>query len=564
MSSFSVARNPQMIFYPSMVVNFQLRLDEGADAPMAMAAEDLAGGNSVATPASTGNQPAVLEAGTDDLSQIIGIVPRSCGVELPGYRQAGTFNLEIAFRDLPLDPRVIRALGVAIHLDTVTPSNFADGMTDQNLFGDSQFDSSKRRASIIETVPENLLLAGLVDNIVTEHADGMSIVRLEGRDLRGILLDTPISSKTLQSVKLDRPINEVVSHIVNSLHPSGSGIKVQVDASEWPSGIPNPQTVDDVTRINLDAAGESIKATAKGEAGEVNFWDLITNLCFLVGGVPHFVGSVLRIRPARTLFDARRQEEVFLAGDSTPFRNGLPRNLRAPQVRGEEQIAFRRITYGRDIRRLSFERKLGGVKVPVVEAVSYDTSGKTRGKDRLLKVQFPETPKARATSTGASGKTPQTDIIRIKVPGVKNKKRLLEIAKDVYQEIGRQEIGGAIETKNLTSFGGDNQDPDLVRLRPGDPVEIRVDASGLSAFPPPIAPLTDIEGQSFEQQVKEVTARLGDARLARALVSANRGETAGLTKTFRTATVRYDWADVGLGIAFDFQNFVEARYDVDS
>ncbi len=556
-------RFPQSVFYPSLVVNLQIRFDEGlALVAQPKAAEDLAGDNAVASAASTGGMgrgPVVLQTGADNLSQIVGLVPRSASVDLPGYRQAGTFNVDLEFRDLPLDPRVIRSMAVAIHLDAVPASDFGVGMT--------QFRPTGRRPSVIETTPDNILIAGLADTITTAHNSSGSTVHFEGRDLRGILLDTPISSETLKSIDLQKPIDQVVAHIVQDLHPQGGGVEVSVNASEWPNGVvPSPYTFNDATRVNVNALGGALRPTAKGEVQQVSFWDLITTYCFFVGGVPHFVGSVLRIRPARSLFDARRQEKSFDPSIPTPFLNGEPRNIRPPLSTAPEQFAFRRLVFGRDIQDIKFERKLTGVKVPVVTVTSYDTGGSTRGTERLLKVQYPPTtkPAARATSVPPSGKVAESSGFTINVPGIKNKDRLLEIAKDVYQEIGRQEMGGSVETKNLASFGGNNQDPDLVRLRPGDPIEFRVDASGLGIFPPPISELTQSEGRSFEQQVQAVAERIGDENLARVLVAANRGEVAGLQKVFRTANVSFSWdKDSGVGISFDFQNFVEARYAID-
>lgn len=549
------------VFRPSLVCNFQIRFDEGLTVlGRAEAAEDKAGGSTTPSTIGSKDQPLILERGPDNLSQVLGVVPRSASVELPGYRQAGQFSLEIAFRDLPLDPRVIRAASVAIHLGSVTPQQFADGMTQIVPFGDSRFDDSQIRSSVLETSPDNIVLAGLVDSIETEHGSGGSVLRMEGRDLRGILLDTPISPKTLQNVDLSKTIDLVVANIVN-IHPQGVGIPVDVRAAEWPGGVlPSPATLDDTTRVNLDASGRALKAAVKGEAQEVTFWDLITFYCFQVGGVPHFVGSTLRVRPARSLFDTRRRDLSL----PTPFVGGAPRNLRPP-IFESEQIQFRRITFGRDIENLRFERKLAGVKVPVIRVISYDTSGKTRGTDRLLIYEHPPKDRtgARVTSTGASGETLETSVITIKAPGIRNKDRLKRIAEDVYEEIGRQEFGGSIETKNLSSFGGDNQDPDLLRLRPGDPIEIRVNASGARVTPPPVSPLTDGASRSFEEEVREVTQRVGDENLARVLVATNRGEVAELTRTFRTSTVRFDWdASTGVSIAFDFQNYVEARYDV--
>jgi len=552
---------PKSVFYPSMVVNLQLRLDEGRKSlGDPKSPEELAQAGGAATPTTQG--PEVLASGKagDGLSHLVGIVPRSASIELPAYRQAGKFNFDIEYRDLPLDPRVIRAIGVAVHLGAVPAPDFASGMTDVQLdYGSGSFDSGKRRKSIIETTPENIVLAGLADTIYVEHTKSGSLVKIGGRDLRGIMLDLPISIETLKKLDVTKPISEVVRQIVQDLHPQGGKIEVVVKPEEWPGGsLPSPRTLDDVTRTNLNAIGKAVRPSTKGEAQKVSFWDLITNYCFFVGAVPYFVGSRLFIRPARNLFDQRLNEVAFDQNFPTPFKDGLRREVSKPLVSKRERFAFRRLVFGRDILHYSMERKLAGIKVPVIEAVSWDSE-----KKKLVKMQFPPESKkeARTTNTGAGGKAPATNPIRVNVPGVKNKKKLLEIAKDLYEEVGRQEIGGSVQTRNLSSFGGSNQDPDLIKLRPGDPIEFRVDSSGLNVQPPPASELTSEHARSREEQVKAVREKVGDEQLARALVAANRGEVADMQRIFRTANVKFDWnCNSGLGISFDFQNFVEARY----
>ena len=545
------APTPIEVYYPSLVINLALRLDEGPTSASPKTIRELADAGT-APPASTEEPDVLIKDTTDNLSHILGIVPYAASVELPSYRQAGTFSITLAFRDLPLDPRVIRALGVDVHLGTVDAGRFGDGMTQVPV---------GKRPSILDAIDENLLVSGTADTIDVEHGRRGSLVHIEGRDLRGIMLDASLDSRSLAQVDLSKPIDQVVAQILN-LVPQGAAIPVDVKASEWPGGsVPSPGVQGDLTRVNTGCQGDRQVPTAKGNANTLKFWDIITQYCFLVGGIPHFVGKRLRIRPARSLFDAQLQEETFDTNVPTPFANGARRRVSQPLVSTDQEFAFRRIVYGNDIDTLRFERKLGGTKVPVIEVVSVDTSSEERGEARLLIAQHPPETDAdrRQTSEGPGGATPQTDVLRIPVPGIRSKERLAEIAKDLFEEIGRQEIGGSVETRSLASFGGTNQDPDLLTLRPGDPIELLVDGSGLNALPPPISELTNEAARSIEEQVREVAQRIGDETLARALVNANRGTT--LQRVFRTSNVRFDWdKETGVSIAFDFQNYVEARY----
>jgi len=551
------------VFYPSMVVNLQLLLDEGTKKMAPKSADDLAKSPSGTAPSTSG--PAVFaqspDAGT--LAQALGIIPRQASVELPGYRQAGTFNLTFAWKDLPLDPRIIRAIGVSIHLGAVAAGDFATGMTSYE---------STTRSSILRATPDNLILAGTADGISTDWGKSGQTLQIEGRDLRGILLDSVVPAKTLAGLDPTQKIDAVVSQILSGL-PMGAGIKVVVNAAEWPGQVvPSPaRNPGELTRANLNAQGTKVVAHTKGTAGSVSFWDLITHYCFPVGAIPYFIGSVLAIRPSRGLYDALRQDKQFDPNIKTPFKNGALRNLDPPQVETSESFTFRRLVFGRDIDNLKLERKLGGVKTPVIRCVSTDTSLPSSpgdpGEGKLIWAEWPpETAVgARTTSMGAGGGTPQTEPMIIPVPHVKDKARLLEIAKDLREEICRQEMGGSVQTKNLSSFGGNNQDPDLLYMKPGDPIEIRVNASGLESYPPPIAELNNYSGMSYEEEIRAVAARLGDEGLARAIVGAKRGKQGNMQSVFRTSNVKYDW-DVGSGvaIAFDFQNYVEARNDVNA
>jgi hypothetical protein len=395
-----------------------------------------------------------------------------------------------------------------------------------------------------------------------------------------MLLDTNVSPGILKRISLKQPIDVVVRNLVNRFHPQGKGIQVATQASEWPNGVvPSPHVVGDQTRPQFDADPAEASRTQAGQNGEtvptthgnpdtISYWDMITQWCLLVGGVPYFVGPQLRIRPARSLFDQRTVDQnPFDPNFPYPFGGNQPhkREVGHPLVaKPETPFGYRRMVFGKDIQNLKFERKLGGVVVPAIKVVSYDGDNPVKGPDnRLLKAVYPpETDTAKRTSkVGSSGKGAKTDEIYFPVYGIKSQTTLEKIAKDLHAEIGRQELGGSVTTKNLSSFGGNNQDPDLLRLRPGDPIEFRTVDSGLQTFPPFEHDLLDHTSKSEAAEIEAVAKRLGDKALATAIVQSARGSNQQLTRTFRTTTVKFDWsADAGLGIAFDFQNFVEMRY----
>jgi len=148
------------------------------------------------------------------------------------------------------------------------------------------------------------------------------------------------------------------------------------------------------------------------------------------------------------------------------------------------------------------------------------------------------------------------EVIRIPLPGINNKTQLLEIAKALHQEVGRGEIKGSVSTKSLTSFGGSNQDPDLLTLKVGDPIEIVTAATALGSHPPLVAEYISHAQRSQQQEIDVLTKRLGNQNLATLIVQAKQN----LQRAFRVSQVKYSWdANSGISIDAEFQNYVEAR-----
>lgn len=53
-------------------------------------------------------EPLVLRRGDANVSYVLNRVPKRASVELPGYRQAATFELTVDFKELPIDPRTLQ------------------------------------------------------------------------------------------------------------------------------------------------------------------------------------------------------------------------------------------------------------------------------------------------------------------------------------------------------------------------------------------------------------------------------------------------------------------------
>lgn len=554
---------PGEVYYPSVVVNLRLRFDESlqvVEVPDPLLQGGQAQPPSVGAGSAPVLRPLITERGAQNLTQVMNRVPKSASIELPSYRQAGTFSLEFDWRELPIDPRLMRSIGVEIHVGAVSASDFSTGMVFVSQDGS--------RRSILNTQlkggdpnEDTMALAGIVDDWSVTHDEKGSTLRLDGRDLRGIFLDSPVNPAVAAAIDLRQPIYKVVGDLL-ATHPAGQLMRIYYTRQDWPGGVvPQPADRDGLTRVRRGASGNGAQG-GQGGGEEPNYWDLITAWCFLVGAIPYFRGRSLVIRAATSAFD---QTKLQLDPAVTAFRP-------TPRVDDDGQpFTVRRVVYGRGIRELTFERKYAGVKVPVIEVVSLDTSGTQRGPGKLLTVQWPPKDEklARVSGVYPSGDVAQTDVLKIPVHGVRSVEQLTRIAQALYEEIGRGELGGSVRTKSLASYQGDNGDPDLLRVRPGDAVEILVDARALSSRAPLVSELNADKRRPFDEQVKLVQQTLagkaggGDVNLARVLVATARNAVADLLRYFRVANVRFSWsAGSGMEVAFDFQNYFVARSQV--
>lgn len=511
-------------------------------------------------------RPRAFTGGDSRVSYVLNRVPKRGTVERPGYRQAGTFEFTIDFKDLPIAPQLIRSAAVEVHLGSVPDAAFAEGIERADARG---VRASTLRTRNADNTPnrDTLAFVGLVDRWKIHHGERESEVTIAGRDLRALLIDSPMDPRALATLELGEDIVGVVEQLLD-IHPLGDQFEVVADESEWPNGrIPSPMGVALAPRHRRGARGRrrSARANPPGRSQQFTYWDMVVRFCYLCGAIPYFEGYQLFVRPARSLYAQRAAGTPI---NPTPFDGGRPRSVDAETDGAlDPALRVRRMVYGRNIATMEFERRFGGGARPkTVRVVTTDTSATARGaRGQVLTAEWPaaDAPeRVRRTRVAPSGGQAQQEVLNVPVAGVRDLGRLQQIARAVFEEIGRGEVTGSCETKSLASFGGDARDADLLRLRPGDAVEFLTDVRAGSLASPLVASLVEFERDSLENVVRALAARLGDERLARAIVVSSRGSVRQVQRFFRTSTVKYEWStERGIQVRFDFQNFVEAVFD---
>ncbi len=565
------------VFRPSCVVNFAITFDESLlpnpNLPTPLSVDDTA--VTPSTPVGLTPQPPQFLSTGSNVSFVMARVPKSLTLELPGYRQAGTFAFTIDWRDLPIDPRAVRACSIEVHTGAISDANFAAGIRQVPSVGNP-------RKSILQTAKfgaaqnaQTLRLVGTVDEWDVLHDKNGSEVSIRGRDMRALLLDTPIgtdpvrANKFLTTIDLSQTIDVVVRQIL-ALNPLFGQFNVQVNSAEWPnSQLPSPGDTKIIPRSRQGAkpsAKKPARPTLPSGLDKINFWDLVVKFCYLCGAIPYFQGTTLIIRPSRSIYD--QQRAVFNPLIPTPFANAEPRWTDAQTGKPLDQpIAVRKLLYGRDVESMGFNRKLAGYQRPkVVRAVGInsDNDGKALEANFISGTWPSSGPTAKLTTKMSPSATQaEEEILNIPVHGITDVARLQEIARAVYEEIGRGEMGGTAESPNLASFGGDNSDPDLLRLGPGDGIFLDVNIAAQKGSNPLIATLIDTQRTPYAMQVQTVAAMLGgDTNLANAIVATSRGQVGQLQRFFRVSTVHYAWSTGHMKVSFDFQNYVVARNQV--
>jgi hypothetical protein len=314
--------------------------------------------------------------------------------------------------------------------------------------------------------------------------------------------------------------------------------------------------------LRIEELGEENVYSLKTSTGTYIGQGYASRNCYLVGAVPSFVGRTLQIRYAPTLYDMINGQD-----ERIPFRGNQPRLDPDGTARNT-----RALVYGRDIDTMKIARRYSGNNKPkTVRVICVNPSSTGRGREQLMESVWPPRNVREARREGVSGDNrtvrdfvggqESSEIANIPVRGVSSQAQLDSIARAYYENIGRNEITGEVATGRMNSFGGNNADPDMLRLRVGDPLELLVDASTLRTHSPITAALNRTVQLPFTYAVAEVRQFLHDENLSRAIAATAQGNIMGVLRYFRVSGVDYEWSDDSISIKADIQNYWTPRWD---
>ncbi len=323
-------------------------------------------------------------------------------------RKADKCTIEMAYRDFPVDPRLLSAIHVGVYVGDVDPTPAS---------------------------PQYLRFIGHVDVPEVLLNNGEARIRMECRDYTGLALD-----RNWRRVADEAPRDQKESKKSRIRIPDGATLGTFV--AQWrqrmrPEGstaTSQPETVFDdpaTAALRLDkAASGSLLAMSNTDTA----WDALALVCEWFGLVPVWdidpsLGAVLRIRTA----SARGSRSVALDYGDALTELTIKRNLQAPERK--------------QVRVAAWNPRLGEV----------------------LTAEFPESPIQTRTLglEGAAESTlakSQLRRVQYNLYGDYNVRDVQDVARRVYQDQGRRRLTGTVRTREMRDGDG----VDVLALANGD------------------------------------------------------------------------------------------------
>lgn len=481
--------------------------------------------------------PQEQQTSSDDLTHVIdGILPTYATVNRNGTRIADTASIEIKFRDMPLDPRVIRACAVQVFMGTVSADDYQKGLN-----GEANVNATPSGSLPFNVVPDeyvdehgrkrtNLRFEGWVDEWEDEWPDGEApLITLECTDNTRLLIEQDAPPKL--TIPVDVPVDEAIATYLSNF-PQFRGLSVEYRPNVSRDSVPVLEDVLQKTKYQPKLG----PTPSSGGTSKLTVWDYITDVAGSIGHIVRFEGTTVILQRARTLYDNRL--------------SGRPNDPFTGRVLSSGRVLTNRLyLYGRNIAEMSFKRRFATYAPFNVEVRCFDS-----GRKKTLIARFPlQDDRQKRISPGEAS---DQKWIVFTVDGVKDEETLRVVAQSIYEQVGRNELEASFITKNLASFGGGNLDPDALDVFPGDAIDVEVKRveDGFNT-------VLDVEAQMTSRAGNFLRTLGFSSRFASAYQKAITN--VGFPTTFRVRAFSLDWDSTAEGIVLDFQcvNYIEVRAD---
>ncbi len=499
------------------------------------------------TGASGSGNTVAPDTSSDGLTHVInGVIPKTFEWRQNGFRTADELKVQIRWTDLPIDPRCIRSCAIEFYLGCITPTEYAQGVRGITR-GDVYGAGVAGAAEPLNIVPDsyvdvngvkrsNLRFGGWIVKWKMVWNDDMPSIDLECQDNTFLFMNQLAPPRLTIGGK--DPLDKAIATYLTNF-PQFAGITVEYRSAPNTNEIGG--ALDEAPKLETTLAKTAFQPelgppTGKGGGGDdLVVWDYITDVCGAVGLICRLDGNAIILQRPSTVLNGVAQTRT----DDTYKGRTLPSG----------QYPSRAFIYGRNVLSLEFARDFGKGEVKNIEVRCYSARRK-----KVLVSRYPDKAARIPHSTPGDARADDKWTI-IRVTGVEDEKVLQQIAEDVYNGRNRNEIEAVVKTKNFASFGGGNDDPDILDMKAGDPVEILINRDQAG-------------GSTLGETEHAMTARGANEQLLRDLgfpadfagAYAKCYQNAGFQRIYRVKEMVAN-GDIDEGVAFEIRsaNFIQAR-----
>ncbi len=379
------------------------------------------------------------------------------------------------------------------------------------------------KLNLIEPTVDNTIFTGFVDESNIEFDDTSRIVRLEGRDFTGLFAD----QKRLinEPIPLSLPIDKIIENLIAEQEATKTiAVEVRLEGV-LPTLSKLAPDFDPVT---------AVKNVKRNET----YWDIMQSIVAKAGLIGFIEKDKYIITKPQTLFNREKTKQFI---------------------------------YGKNIKRLSYRRKLGRQRNFNIKVVSLNLEKKKTIEAKIPKESKPFLEDGVTKNPffirfgGENITIPQLDkegnkidppkdapFLTFRIADIASKEHLISVGEKIFEELSRQELEGSLMTFEMEIPEQiENKDKNKTNpvkfstIRTGTPIQIIMDQDDLD----------QIKTIATVKQIKKFLILRGyEARVAEAFAqSMNR-----VSSPFFTKTVKFTISQTeGFQMDLDFINFIE-------
>jgi len=452
-------------------------------------------------------------------------------VSINDYTQADTFNLEIDYKNFPFDPRCIRSVAATIAMENMG-----------KIFDDTNglIEIAVKPKTLFPN-DHNVIFIGFADEEKINFDDTKRTVTLEGRDYTSLLID---KKYTKGAIGLEKRVDAVLTDILSD-NPETKDITLDLQVPE-----------DQLLVLSKFWGEKDLLSGKRSSNKDETYWDVIQDICRRSALIAYIELDKLVLAKPRNLYDKSKAKK-FVYG----------RNLKTLEM--SRKIGRKR-GFNIIVRSLDLgDKGVLTAKIPAEATQKWsEETGISNTEVKLKKIRpdgtvHSATP-SKNTATGLKEVEEVAPYQSFLIADVKDKDHLIEIGQQIYEEIGRQEIEGTLETKVMSTAEGDIRDPrefNLLRLRNGTPIQVYIEQGDMQVLSNFFGSL-DRKKHEPGENTKPTRARIANYLISRgwpqnvATLFADRYN--DFSYIFYTRAVEFSLdSETGFSCKVDFVNFIE-------